>query len=171
MNSALAGAIGGIVATYAMTRAMAHLKSRLPGHEREALPPRLVTEGALHEVLPARTGEETWRNLSLASHFAFGAAAGAARATIGKNGTVAGGVVYGLSVWTASYLGWVPALGIMPPATHQPWKRNLVMLAAHVVWGASLTLVTRQLLQSEKILMDERPDAGSRQPAAPAISR
>ena len=48
------------------------------------------------------------------------------------------GIAFGLGVWTASYLGLLPALGILKPATQHPLRRNLLMIGAHVVWGASL---------------------------------
>jgi uncharacterized membrane protein YagU involved in acid resistance len=48
------------------------------------------------------------------------------------------GSLAGLAVWTGSYLGWVPALGILPPATEHPWRRNVMMIVAHLVWGMTL---------------------------------
>jgi len=51
------------------------------------------------------------------------------------------GIVFGLGVWAASYLAWLPALGILPPATEAPPRRNAVMIAAHIVWGAAAGLL------------------------------
>jgi hypothetical protein len=79
---------------------------------------------------------------TLAAHFGFGAATGALFAAGSKElqhqYPVAAGIGYGLCVWAGSYLGWVPGLRLMPPATRQPAARNIMMIAAHVVWGATL---------------------------------
>jgi hypothetical protein len=37
-----------------------------------------------------------------------------------------------------SYQGWIPALGIMPPASEDRPDRPRVMLLAHLVYGAIL---------------------------------
>jgi hypothetical protein len=36
-------------------------------------------------------------------------------------------------VWFASYLGWVPAVGILAPADLHPLQRSLLMIAALIV--------------------------------------
>ena len=46
--------------------------------------------------------------------------------------------LYGLAVWAGSYLGLLPALGIMSPATDHPLRRTALMIAAHLVWGSAL---------------------------------
>jgi hypothetical protein len=53
------------------------------------------------------------------------------------------GAAFGLGVWTASYLGLLPALGILKPATEHPARRNLLMIGAHVVWGSALGAAMR----------------------------
>lgn len=45
-------------------------------------------------------------------------------------------------VWTVSYLGWVPALGLLTPAGRHPSRRNARMIAAHLVWGTVITAAT-----------------------------
>lgn len=66
------------------------------------------------------------------------------------------GIGYGLAVWTASYLGWIPALGILPPATRHPPRRVALMVAAHVVWGATLGLFTDRLHRATGRILAER---------------
>jgi hypothetical protein len=39
----------------------------------------------------------------------------------------------------------VPALEILAPATRHPWRRNLLMIMAHVVWGVTLAEGIRKL--------------------------
>jgi len=51
---------------------------------------------------------------------------------------VAKGVGFGLLVWAGSYLGLLPAVGLHRPATRESARRNGMMIASHVVWGAVL---------------------------------
>jgi uncharacterized membrane protein YagU involved in acid resistance len=48
------------------------------------------------------------------------------------------GVLFGLGVWSSSYLGWLPAFGFVPPVTKKPLSHTLLMIAAHLVWGYTL---------------------------------
>jgi hypothetical protein len=89
--------------------------------------------------------------LTLLAHFGYGAACGAAYAALVPRSPVphpVGGVGWGLAVWTGSYLGWLPALGLHPPATREPRERNALMLAAHVVWGATAGTLLETFLDS-----------------------
>ncbi|ASP86732.1 hypothetical protein CDO26_19225 (plasmid) [Sinorhizobium meliloti] len=45
------------------------------------------------------------------------------------------GPAYGLAIWAASYLGWIPAAGILTPATKHPMSRNLLS-SPHASRGA-----------------------------------
>ena len=142
-RDAMVGAVAGVVATFAMTLAANELHGRLPIRERYPLPPREITE----PLLPSRVSEPTITAATLASHAAFGAAAGAAfwpffRAS---RHPALGGIAYALGVWTASYFGWVPLTNRLKPAHKHPPRRNALMIAAHVVWGATLGLAARSL--------------------------
>src|SRR5262249_39177796 len=84
--------------------------------------------------------EEEHRRLTVAAHFAYGAAAGAVYAQLAERmefSPMACGALYGLAVWAGSYLGLLPAVGILRPATQHPARRAALMIAAHVVWGAA----------------------------------
>jgi hypothetical protein len=152
-NSLLQGTVSGLAATLPMTLFMELTHRALPDRERYPLPPRILSQrltrkaGVEHEL-----DEPEHRGLALASHFAFGAAAGATYGVVESQlryhlnrplpvPPVARGVLYGLGVWTASYLGWIPATGLMSPATRHPARRNAIMIAAHVLWGATLGLL------------------------------
>ncbi|MCA1665862.1 MAG: DUF1440 domain-containing protein, partial [Thermomicrobia bacterium] len=55
------------------------------------------------------------------------------------------GMVFGSLVWVTSYQGWIPALGIMPPASDDRPDRPRVMFLAHLLYGALLgTVVARR---------------------------
>lgn len=55
------------------------------------------------------------------------------------------GAVYGVGVWTASYLGWVPTSGLLGSALRQTRSRVRLMVLAHLVWGPATALLARQL--------------------------
>ncbi|WP_448206335.1 hypothetical protein [Azospirillum sp. sgz302134] len=149
MNPFLAGALAGLAATVPMTWAMNRLHRQLPERARYPLPPRLITERVATEagVGDAMT-ERQHELLALAGHYAYGAATGAGFAPVLRavgGAPVATGVAYGLGVWAASYLGWIPAVGILRPATEHPAERVGMMLAAHVVWGGATGYLTARL--------------------------
>lgn len=153
MNRYLAGALAGLVAAVPMTATMVILHRRLPKPLRYELPPRQIT-GRVAEGLGRadRSMPEyalTWS--SLAAHFGYGALTGALYPLVARRvgpGPVPG-ALYGIAVWAASYMGWVPAAGILQPATRQPAPRRRLMLTAHLVWGATTALVSSRLLHRE----------------------
>jgi uncharacterized membrane protein YagU involved in acid resistance len=75
------------------------------------------------------------------------------------------GAVGGLGIWLGSYLGWIPAASILKPATDHPRRRNLLMLAAHVVWGAATAAAMRELVAARETTLAEGPDKDARPPA------
>ena len=76
-------------------------------------------------------------DLTLVAHFAYGAGCGALIAAANPRIGRFGGALAGGGVWLASYMGWIPAFGVLKPATEHPLRRNAVMLGAHFVWGWS----------------------------------
>lgn len=143
MNSVVRGAVVGAAATLPMSVVMG------AGHEAKALgtsPPRKITErimGALGRW-PRR---EHRRAASLANHFLFGAAAGAAfspalgRVAVGPVRIVIG-AAYGAAIWATMYGHVLPALGLAARPERDRPGRPFVMLAAHLVYGAALGALT-----------------------------
>jgi putative membrane protein len=142
------GALAGLAATVPMTIAMDAMHDRLPAHERYPLPPAEIAERVAGEpVGGGALGQGQGAAAALALHFAVGAAAGAGYAPLAASlrpNPLLGGVAYGLAVWSAGYLGILPSLGILAPATEHPARRNALMIAAHVIWGAALGLLVEQ---------------------------
>lgn len=131
-----------------MTVAMVALYRTLPRPGRAPLPPVQITaETARRTDTRARLRGRRLVAASLAAHFGYGATTGALYPLLGERRarTSAIGVAYGLGVWALSYLGWIPAARILEPATRQPPQRNLLMLLAHVVWGAALAAAYRRV--------------------------
>lgn len=147
-KTALQGAIAGLLATVPMTLVMVKWHQKLPLTQRYFLPPRLITDQLAAKMPNAGRFIGPPARRAHAAHFAFGAAAGAAYSLIApRRASATAGVGYGLLVWAASYLGWVPLADLMAPATRQPAARNAMMIAAHIVWGAALA-ISLDVLQS-----------------------
>jgi uncharacterized membrane protein YagU involved in acid resistance len=114
-------------------------------------PPKRVVDRAAETAAeateaggPVEEGERT--AAAAGSHLLYGAAAGALYGLIQDElrlPAALAGPVYGLVVWAAGYLGWMPASGVLP----QPWRQQageaLVPVVAHVVYGATLGAVER----------------------------
>jgi uncharacterized membrane protein YagU involved in acid resistance len=142
MNRILLGALAGLAATVPMTLAMKLMHEQLPREEQYPLPPRQVTEGLAEKAgVREHMDEEERVAATWVSHFAFGAASGALYGALSgerlDEHPLAAGAGFGVAVWAGSYLGWLPAAGIISPATEHPARRNALMIAAHLVWGAT----------------------------------
>ena len=154
----LRGAASGFLATFPMTATMLVAHRLLPQGQRYPLPPRLITE----RWLDKDAGENQTLAWTLLNHFAFGAFAGSlyTASRLDNHKPALSGPAYGIGVWAISYLGWVPAMGFMPPATRQPSERNAMMIAAHLVWGAALA--------GAAVALSGKTTTSSTQPAQPA---
>jgi uncharacterized membrane protein YagU involved in acid resistance len=152
MSRILIGVLGGIGGTIAMTAFMRRLHKKLPPRSRYPLPPREI----VHQTFPA-TSKQAGRSLTTLSHFGYGAAAGALFAVMMPRRGMLAGATYGAAVWAASYLGWIPAVGILTPATRHPRERNVLMIAAHLVWGGVLGLSVQELDRAEHSIFRENP--------------
>jgi uncharacterized membrane protein YagU involved in acid resistance len=143
----LTGAIAGLLATVPMTAVMIVGKRRLPPRSQVPLPPVQITQNALRA---ASVDDEVSRAeeiaLSAVNHFGFGASTGVVYGWFCKPRSVANavttGCIYGVGVWSCSYLGWLPAAGLYRSAANDTSERNTLMIIAHLVWGAGLGLAT-----------------------------
>lgn len=142
------GAVAGTAATLPMSLLMlVAQKAGLMGKQ----PPEKITEAALDEAVEEPVDEAVDEPvqdiLATINHFAFGAAAGALFGIVRRDNVpvIAQGIAFGLTVWTVSYKGWVPALDIMPPAERDRSGRPESMIAAHVVFGGVLGALVDRL--------------------------
>lgn len=148
MNRYLAGAIGGLLATVPMTLVMETLHRRLPRDQRYPLPPREITEDMLRKAGLDDAFDDTQQGeLSLLSHFGYGAITGALYPVMCEKveHPLVYGSAYGVAVWAASYYGWIPALRILAPPHRHPAQRRRLMIAAHLVWGAGAVWLGERL--------------------------
>lgn len=138
----LSGALAGGLATVPMTIVMNLLHARLPRHEQYPLPPREITEAMTEKAGVREHLDEDERHLTaLAAHYAFGVSAGAVYSVAPASPQVPSalrGLTFGLAVWGVSYLGLLPGLGLLRPATEHPPCRTALMIGAHILWGATL---------------------------------
>lgn len=166
MHQLVSGSIAGLAATVPMSAVMAALHRQLPPHERYPLPPREITVEVAHRAgAEEAVDSEPDREMSTwVSHFGYGAASGAAYGALAGAlplGPLAGGILWGLVVWSGSYLGWLPAARIRASAAKQPPRREALMIAAHVVFGAATGLAYHALQRRRARPPDDMIGAGT----------
>lgn len=153
ISHVLSGALAGLVATGPMTAAMQLMQQFVPFWKRRRLPPEEITAKlAEHRLLGKRLPKPAHLTLTWLSHLGYGAAAGSIYAPLAHKvplPPVVKGVIFGLLVWLVSYLGWLPALGVMRPATQQPTSRNTLMIIAHIVWGGLMGMLAERFYQAK----------------------
>jgi uncharacterized membrane protein YagU involved in acid resistance len=137
------GALSGLAATMAMTAAMQRMHRRLPPKEQYPLPPREIIDR-----IGSNVSEQKLELATLFAHFGYGAATGAIYAAVWRESKLRSGVGFGLLVWAGSYLFMLPETGVLVPAWRHPVRRNMLMIAAHAVWGAALALGINDLRRS-----------------------
>ena len=142
----LIGAAAGMIATAPMTLFMIAAFKLLPRREQYPLPPRQVTMGVLEAVHVDQPIDEPAEKsaVTLGAHFLYGAAAGALYSPVaGGTGLPRAleGAALGATVWTVSYAGYLPVIGLMPPPTNTPVRRNVLMFVANVLWGVATALL------------------------------
>jgi uncharacterized membrane protein YagU involved in acid resistance len=148
MSRWIKGALAGTVATAPMSLVMLWWQRRLPPHESYALPPRQitaqVTKRAARRLALPKPGKPQQQVFTVLGHFAYGAGAGALYPALSARlrcHPLFKGAAFGLLVWLGSYLGWLPASGLMSSARHHPARRNALMIVAHLVWGITLAML------------------------------
>ena len=143
----------GVLATVPMSLSMLLGWRLLPRHEKYHLPPRLITEEITERVgIADHLSENELAELTIFTHFGYGALTGGLYALVEQviplHASLKGALA-GITIWAGSYLGWLPAMGILQPATQHPWRRNLLMLVAHAIWGVTLGEGLRKLTESD----------------------
>lgn len=133
------GAVAGTLATVPMSAVMlAAGRLGLMGQQ----PPEAITRQAVASAAGTAPGTLTSSALATLVHLGFGATTGAVYAAgparLQAVPAPARGAVFAVGVWAVSYRGWVPRFGALPHAEHDRDDRVVVMVAAHVLFGAAL---------------------------------
>jgi hypothetical protein len=131
------GAAHGAAATVAMTASMLLAKrlglmGRTPPSKLTA---RMMRRLGVPPVTPLHEVATT------AGHFGYGAGLGALFAVLQPRlpgPPAVHGALFGAVVWAASYAGWIPAVGLMPPPHRDRPGRQLSMLVSHLIFGGVL---------------------------------
>jgi hypothetical protein len=133
------GTISGVLATALMSTVFSAADhSGLFGRK----PPRIIIDHFL-PFLQDKTADR----VALLSHLGYGVAGGVVYAALplpaGMSWAVRAGrgLVFGLCVWAASYEGWLPIAGVLPPAHRDKPGRAFSIIAAHIVYGITLGLL------------------------------
>jgi uncharacterized membrane protein YagU involved in acid resistance len=138
----IAGALSGFLATVPMTVAMIAINKLMDRPHREQLEPRKITDDVLNRVgVRDELDEEGRKQAAIAAHFAFGSAAGSLYPVVEpyiSAPPALRGPIYGLGVWAVSYCGVLPAIDSLPSPEKRPLGRTVLLVAAHLVWGAAL---------------------------------
>ena len=152
----LSGALAGFFAAIPMALVMAGLNEILPTRKRAwyqkwiPLPPRQITNRMAKRfgVPRATRAGNRLEPATWLAHLGYGAAAASVFPLATRSlpiPAVLRGLLFALGVWAASYLGWLPAANILPPATEQPARRNIVMIISHLVWGSFIGLLASRI--------------------------
>lgn len=136
-KGAIKGALAGTLATAPMTISMALMRRFLPWWQQSPLPPHKVTSETLDAAGMQPIDAQHHNKATLVGHFGYGAVTGTLYPLVAKLPlpTMLKSVLYGVGVWAASYMGWLPAAGLLKAASKRPMARNALMVAAHAVWG------------------------------------
>jgi hypothetical protein len=137
-----------MLATIPMTISIWVMERLLLRSERYPMPPLGQSTNSLAEKagLSRTKNAPPHKAVTGFSHFSYGGTCGAVYGVIAPRlpgPPVVSGMLYGVGVWLASSMGWLPALGILPPATEQPRGRTTVMILAHLVWGAVMAMLVQ----------------------------
>jgi uncharacterized membrane protein YagU involved in acid resistance len=150
----LQGAIAGFIGTVPMTIFMLTTQRFLPHGQRYALPPEIITKELAHRVhVRHHMNKQAVLAATLVSHLGYGATMGLLYTPVARKlplPVALKGILFGLVVWAGSYLGLLPLLGMWESAYVEPSRRNLMMIAAHVVWGASTGVAASVLMETQE---------------------
>jgi len=123
----------------------------LPFHQRRSLPPKAITMDLLRKVhLKQHLNRKERKRAPWIAHVAYGTGVGATYGSFARFIPLPApvkGVIFALLVWAGSYLGWLPAFNVSGSAPDEPMRRNLLMIAAHMVYGAAVGPVAAQFEQ------------------------
>ncbi len=112
-------------------------------------PPIEITENLAEQAgeNPDRQSPE-FQAAWIAAHAGYGAACGvifsAIRPVLPRS-DLAAGLLFGAAVWGVSYIGLMPSLNLYPSAEDDSNQRQVVMIAAHAVFGTALATVEHRL--------------------------
>jgi hypothetical protein len=157
-KSLIAGAVGGLAASYAMNQfqslwtAVTEEMSKRQGDPQQSSggedatvkTAEAISERVFHRELT--DAEKKWAGPAV--HYAFGTLMGAVYGVLAETVPAAGsghGAAFGTAVWlTVDEIG-VPALGLAQPPSQTPASSHIKALASHLVYGVTTDLTIRTI--------------------------
>ena len=140
------GATAGFIATIPMTIFMFSTQRFLPKGQRYDLPPEILTkELAERAHVKQHMSKAQILAATTASHFGYGATMGILYSVLGRRLPLTSslrGTLFGFVIWVASYQALLPLLGFSESSQGETAQRNMMMIAAHFIWGASTGVLT-----------------------------
>jgi uncharacterized membrane protein YagU involved in acid resistance len=160
---AVAGLIGGLVGTFAMSEFQALWSKAVDGREpssaggrhdardwqernEDANANELAAQAVAEHTIDRPLTRDELAVAAPAVHYAFGAAMGAvygALAEVSPAVRAWSGASWGTAVWIAADEIAVPSLGLSKPNTDYPLEAHAQAFAAHIVYGVTTELVRR----------------------------
>jgi hypothetical protein len=135
------GAIAGFVGAVAMFPLMFTMK-RL-GLTREVFPKQVEEELTRRAGLPELARGRVSDILAYTAHLAYGALLGGffgGLRYVVSAPTFPFAQLFGLATYAVGFLGWVPALGILPPIWRQREPIGVMRIMAHIYYGTVVSL-------------------------------
>ena len=147
------GAVGGVIGTAVLFGALTANKKLFPEDEapmRED-PGEFMVEAAETAALTKKEQKDVPQIAEVIAanslHFSYGAAGGALYALLrpkAKNALLEGAAL-GTAIWAVGYLGWLPAVGLLPPVTEQKPMQIFSPIWQHWLYGAVAVAAYRKL--------------------------
>ena len=145
----LAGAAGGLVASFAMGKfASVFISSSSPQPPKKEDATVLAASAISQKLFHHELTPEQKKTAGPVMHYAFGATmavAYSALAEFSDRARFGAGLPFGAAVWLGAHVITVPALGLAEPITHNTVAEEAVEGAAHLVYGAVVEGVRRSL--------------------------
>ncbi len=154
VKGAVAGLIGGLVASFVMSEYQA-LLSKLSEEEKKSKKKKeeepattKAAEGISEVVFDHKLTKSEKKIAEPAMHYAMGATSGliyGVASEIAPMTTAGLGLPFGAAVWLVADDVVVPALGLAKPVTQYPLSTHAYALSSHLVYGLTTDLVRRSV--------------------------
>jgi len=153
VKGAVAGLIGGLVASFVMSEFQTLLSS-LSEEEKKSKkkkdePANVKTAEEISEaVFDHKLKKSEKEPAGEAAHYAMGATSGLIYGIVSEIApmtTVGLGLPFGAAVWLVADDVVVPALGLAKPATEYPLSTHVYALSSHLVYGLTTDIVRRMV--------------------------
>lgn len=147
----LAGAVAGLIASYAMSQFHSLFQTVEPPPERGKEDSTVKTASVVSQtIFHHKLTPQQKKIAGPAVHYGFGASVAAIYGTAVEIAPIlrAGwGMPFGVAVWLGAHVITTPALGLSEPVTASDPRREAIEFGAHLVYG-TVVEGTRRLLRN-----------------------